>query len=147
MSNLIAIKLKALFLLTVFTANFYSICHCRDMAISRHTLSHRSQGHERKSCCQKEPPADKPCADDHHKPCNGKDGCCGTHAVKFSLLEKQTAEQVTLHPVFAAAFTHHFIIPLHIIFPAGNPEGKIDDEWRHRHSPPDFQALYQRFLI
>ncbi|HEX9511867.1 MAG TPA: hypothetical protein VF939_15355 [Puia sp.] len=135
-------------MLTVFTANFYSICHCRDMAITRPALSHRSQGHERKSCCQEDPRADNACADaDHHTPCNEKDGCCGTHAVKFSLLEKQTAEPITLHPVFAVAFTHHFVIAPPIIPSSRHIEGKIDNEWLHRHSPPDFQALYQRFLI
>jgi len=136
-------------MLTVFTANFYSICHCPHMAVTPHSLSHKS--HKQKESCCHEASGTAKISTDHpkpcDKPCNEKDGCTGTHAVKFSLLEKQTAEQVALHPLFAVAFTHHFIIPLEILPFSGNPEGNIDNEWRHKHSPPDLQALYQRFLI
>jgi hypothetical protein len=146
MPNFIVIKLKALFMLTVFTANFYSVCHCKDMVVSHPALSQVSHHHEEKDTCCDDEKTEKNCTD-HHKPCNEKDGCCGTHAVKFSLLEKQTAEQITLHPLFAVAFTQHFIIPLEIIPLSGNTEGKIEQEWLHKHSPPDLQSLYQRFLI
>jgi hypothetical protein len=148
MSNFIVIKLKALFMLTVFAANFYSVCHCRHMAISNSNpvAFDGIKGHEKDQDCDDDHCSDKSCAD-NHKPCNEKDGCCGTHAVKFSLLEKQTAEQITLHPLFTVAFTQHFIIPLEIIPLSGNTEGKIEQEWLHKHSPPDLQSLYQRFLI
>jgi len=148
MSNLIAIKLKALFMLTVFAANFYNICHCRHMVISNSNLPvfNGIKGHEETQDCDGDHCSDKTCTD-NHKPCNEKNGCCGTHAIKFSLLEKQVAEQITLHPLFAVAFTQHFIISIDIIPLSGNTEGRIEQEWLHKHSPPDLQSLYQRFLI
>jgi hypothetical protein len=68
------------------------------------------------------------------------------HAVKWSLLEKQTADPISFHPVFFAAFLHHFIIPIDITSSLPS-ECKIEDKWLHKHSPPDLQSLYQRFLI
>ena len=160
MPNLIPIQLKALFLLTVFTANFYSVCHCQNTALTRHTLSHANPRHpqhqHKMSCCADNSAPGKTCPDqsapaktgpDQSTPCNKKDGCCGTHAVKFSLLEKQAAAPISLHPLFAVALTHHFILPLDITLPSGPVEDRIDPQWQHKHSPPDLQSFYQRFLI
>ncbi|HTI92829.1 MAG TPA: hypothetical protein VL727_19665 [Puia sp.] len=149
MANFIAIKLKALFMLTVFAANFYSVCHCRHLAISNSNLPvafDGIKGHEKDQDCDHDHCSDKTCAD-NHKPCNEKDGCCGTHAIKFSQQEKQAAEQITLQPLFVAAFTRHFIMPLDILLLSCNREGGIEQEWLHKHSPPDLQSLYQRYLI
>jgi hypothetical protein len=143
MPNFVAIKLKSFFLLTIFIANFYSVCRCKHMAVSQ--LSHHEQKHHEKDECCDDEQIEKTCAG-HHKPCSEKDGCCGTHAIKFSLLEKQTAEPITFHPAFFAAFIHHFIIPTDIS-PSIPSEGKIEAKWLHKHSPPDLQSLYQRFLI
>lgn len=145
MPNFIVIKLKTLFLLTVFTANFYCVCHCKDMTVSHPAFSRVSHHHEEKETCCDNEQTEKNCTD-HHKPCGEKDGCCGTHAVKFSLLEKQTVDPITFHPVFFAAFIHHFIIPTNIL-PSRHSGGRIEDKWLHKHSPPDLQSLYQRFLI
>lgn len=149
MLKYIAIQLKALFMLTVFAANFYSICHCPSVAVNPHSPSHRSHL-QKGSCCSEayctgknSTGYSKPCKN----PCSENDGCCSTHAVKFSLLEKQTAGQIALHPLFAVAFTHHFIISPESLPSTAKPEGIIDNEWRYKHSPPDLQALYQRFLI
>ncbi len=151
MPNFIAIKLKALFLLTVFTANFYSVCHCKDMAPSRPALAQRASHHdgkhheEKDDCCRDDIQSPKDCSD-HHCPRDEKNGCCGTHAVKWSLLEKQAAYPISSYPVFFAAFTHHFIIPTDLTLSLPS-KGKIQDKWLHKHSPPDLQSLYQRFLI
>jgi hypothetical protein len=119
------------------------------MAVTSHSLSHSS--HQQKASCCHEASCTAKGRTDHpkpcEKPCSENDGCCGTHAVKFSLLEKQTAAQVALHPQFAVAFTHHYILPPEFLPSSGNSEGNVDNEWRHKHSPPDLQALYQRFLI
>ncbi len=146
MPHLLTIRFKAFFLLTLFTANFYSICHCRQLTVTRHALSHDSHKQKKSCCCYEAPHADKTCAN-QHKPCNEKDGCGATHAVKFSLLEKQAVGPITLHPLSAVAFTNHFITPLDIFPHSGNSEDHIGHEWQHKHSPPDLQSLYQRFLI
>lgn len=150
MPNFVAIKHKALFLLTVFAANFYSVCHCKDMAPSHpalaHVRHHEGKHHtEKDACCGDDLQPQKTCAGDDC-PCDENNGCCGMHAVKWSLLEKQTADPISLHPVFFAAFFGHFIIPTDST-PSLPSEGRIEDKWLHKHSPPDLQSLYQRFLI
>ncbi len=111
----------------------------------RTAQSHTTQTHKM-SCCDDHPATGKT-HDDQPTPCSGNDGCCGTHAVKFSLLDKQAAEPFSLHPVVAVAFVHHFIVPLNITLFTGPAQDRIDTQWWHKHSPPDLQSLYQRFLI
>lgn len=141
MRNLLAIKLKALFLLTVFAANLIAVCHCR------HTLSQGDQAAKQKAvCCSGVPKTDETCAAGH-KPCDEKDGCCGTHVLQFGLLEKQTADAITLRPLYAVALAHSFIFSLETLAASGHAELRIGEEWLHKHPPPDFQSLYQRYLI
>jgi len=144
MSNLLAIRLNSLFLLTIFAANLYGVCHCSNMDI-RIAQARATQTHKM-SCCDDHRATGKT-HDDKPTPCSGNDGCGGTHAVKFSLLDKQAAEPFSLHPIVAVAFVHHFIIsPDNAVF-TGPAQDRIDTQWRHKHSPPDLQSLYQRFLI
>ena len=144
MPHLLIIRLKALFLLTVFAANFCAICHCGEMVVTRHTLAHTNPTHKN-SCCQESCRSANSDATPH-KPCNEQGGCCGAHAIKFGLLEKQTVEPIHIDALFAVAITPYFIVSPEIPLP-GHVQGHIGYEWRHKHSPPDLQSLYQRFLI
>jgi hypothetical protein len=134
----IAVQIKAFFLLTVFAANFYNVCHCRHLAGKSKTYN-KTQSCEDGDCMAKH------CPD---IPTSGKekDGCCGEHLVKFALLEKQTSEPVSLHPSYPATPVHQFIIPL-ITYSPDLTRGRIRMDRQHKHPPPDFQVLYQRFLI
>jgi len=118
------IQYKALLLLAVFAANFFVVCHCSARAA------------EHSSCCSDSKKEEKaPCKD-------GKE-CGGMHAVKFNLLEKQAAKKVSAEPILIAAIIHLPKQPLQtlrstIFFPDRRP---------YKYPPPDYQSLYQCFLI
>ncbi len=148
MLNLLPIKLKALFILTVFAANFCAVCHCRHIAIMDVSYGASEQGKmhgEKADCC------DRHCTGTNcaaaQTPSNGKGGCSRTQAIKFSLLEKQTAQQINLHPLSSIALTHNFIYFIDSPLSSIKKGDKILNEWLNKQSPPNFQALYQRFLI
>ena len=63
------------------------------------------------------------------------------HAMKFNLLEKQTAHQVTPEPLFP--------LTLALLPPATEPITIVTvlSSTPFRHPPPDLQSLYQCFLI
>jgi hypothetical protein len=151
MLKLKIIQWKALSLLIIFTANFCVVCHCSASAAPV-ASSHRdscceSQSHQAgdHSCCQqhRHGAAKGPDQKASHRSCDDKGGCPATHALKFNLLEKQVAASVHPGPLFAALVTHLFFVP------ASTSLSTISREcpYLHKHSPPDLQALYQRFLI
>ncbi len=146
------IQWKALLLLIIFAANFSVVCHCSahamPMAPSRMSdccdkqLRHEDQH----SCCGDHQQAASKGPDQrasHHHPCDDKGGCPATHALKFNLLEKQVPVSFHPEPLFAALVTNHFIVPVSAALPSRSREC----QYLHKHSPPDLQALYQRFLI
>lgn len=127
--SLKAMQWKALILLTVFAANLYAVCHCHHRAMSKPVAI---------SCCAaKHTQSDDP-------DCPNKNGCQNDRSIKFSLLDKQTVEKISLNPVYIPAVvitapqTQLTTRPTPV---AGWPE------WKYKHAPPDWQSLYQRFLI
>ncbi|HVU55429.1 MAG TPA: hypothetical protein VHD83_10260 [Puia sp.] len=116
------IQYKALLLLTVFAANFFVVCHC-SARVAEHP-----------SCCSKK---------EAKSPCKEGNECGGMHAVKFNLLEKQAAKQVSPEPMLAAVIIHIPQRPLQIL----HSTSFLVAPRAYKHPPPDYQSLYQCFLI
>jgi len=95
------------------------VCHC---SARTKTPQH--------SCCEKK----TPCKDDN--------GCSGTHAVKFNLLEKQTADPVMI----AEPLVSITLFDWQLKAPDQQPQ-TIPEQSHPVHPPPDLQSLYQVFLI
>jgi hypothetical protein len=129
MLKLKIIQWKALSLLIIFTANFSVVCHCSASAAPIASC-------HRNSCCESHQKAS-------HRPCDDKGGCPATHALKFNLSEKQIPASVHPGPLFADLVIRPFFVPASIALPTTSREC----QYLHKHSPPDLQALYQRFLI
>jgi len=122
MSLFRTIQWKALIMLTVFAANFMVVCHC----------SARTMPAQHACCAHKQ--SKTPCKDDN--------GCSGTHAVKFNLLEKQAADQVTMGDLYLCTTLFDWQLK------APDQQQRTIPEQSHPiHPPPDLQALYQVFLI
>ena len=120
--KLSATQLKALVMLVAFTTSFTVFCHCATTAV--HATC----------CCEKKAP----------KHSDNRD-CQGMQAVKFNLLEKQTADHILASPAPVTA-----IITTNITLePAlpGTEKKKLPEQWSYKHSPPDRHSLYQCFLI
>ena len=128
------IQWKALLLLIIFAANFSVVCHC-----SAHAMPMAAS--RMSDCCDKQSRHEDQRAS--HHPCDDKGGCPATHALKFNLLEKQVPVSFHPEPLFATLVTNHFIVPVSAALPTRSREC----QYLHKHSPPDLQALYQRFLI
>ena len=126
MSLFRTIQWKALVMLTVFAANFMVVCHC-----SARAAAAASQH----SCCRRAEKARS------QQPCNDGNGCSGMHAVKFNLLEKQAAHQVTPEPLFPVILALQPPV-LEAISIIPGPQRPV-----YQHPPPDLQSLYQCFLI
>jgi hypothetical protein len=138
--NALAKKLKALLMLVVFTANFYTVCHCTPIVAASPTPAAAHQP----GCCMRHSfsaPAEK-------RPCNGKNDCCKTHSIKFNLLEKETAAAVTVHlaPVetfFAPNRSASFAT---MLFRESIQGPDLRQRYRYI-PPPNLLTLHQRFLI
>src|ERR1700748_475756 len=110
------IQYKALFLLVAFTANFFVVCHFSAMTPA---VSVQKQQHP--SCCGKEVAGGKCTACEKKNedgraghdanPCD-KGSCQHAQAVKFNLLEKQVADQVTQPPLYTIFINRDFILPV-----------------------------------
>jgi hypothetical protein len=130
MINLLVIRSKALLMLAVFAANFYTVCHCTPAAPPhRHTCC---EGRSRDETAK------------NNIPC--KDGCSHTHSIKFNLLEKQTSSPIGIYPPFAAVLPA-FIIPARSPLTVAALPPTLSKELRRRWIPPDRLAMYQYFLI
>jgi hypothetical protein len=131
MTGFKTIQGKALLLLITFISNFFVVCHCQ--AHEAATVTHRH------SCC-----CGSTAATAHH-PSHDDNDCPATHAVKFNLQEKQVASNFFAAAPMVAVIAEHFIIAVNGSFVMDEaPFRKI---YFYKHSPPDFQSLYQRFLI
>ncbi len=151
----------------VFAANFFVVCHCQasmkaQMAhAGMHAMSHHSGAH---SCCERmhrnaltdetvdagavgakrQATAKSGAADG--RPCDGN-GCTHRQAVRFQLLEKQVAEQVTQPAVFVSFVINPFILDSVAARSLIDGSRVRIDRWPGTYSPPDLLALYQSFLI
>jgi hypothetical protein len=133
MPSLSSIQWKALSLLLTFSISFTVFCHCAGMAAAAAvTPAAPSCCHH---VCQKKAPGQ---ADDH--------GCQGMQAVKFNLLEKQTADPI--HPAAAplTALVLWIEQPVSIAL-IQTEKRKLPQQWSYKHSPPNLLSLYQCFLI
>ncbi len=129
MPRLDSIQWKALLLLVIFSTSFTVFCHCAAMAASAPATP---------SCCHachKKAPKQ---ADDQ--------GCQGMQAVRFNLLEKQTAHQILPAPApFTGSLTRP-AMPVSITL-IQTEKRKLPQQWSYKHSPPNRLSLYQCFLI
>lgn len=131
MTGFKTIQGKALLLLTAFVSNFFVVCHCQ--AHEATAVTHRH------SCCcgAKAGAAQHSSHDDNN--------CPATHAVKFNLLEKQVASTYFAGAPMVAVVTGHYIVAVNGGF--AMDEAPFRKIYFYKHSPPDFQSFYQRFLI
>ncbi len=136
----IHIRLKALFLLLVFSANVSAVCHCN------HALGKGIVATKKESCC-----AEKK-INTHCK--NKKNGCkekgccsCEKKIVKFQQIEKQVSQKIALAAIAVTLISHHHSNSL----VAGNYQttnpSKFPKEKYWYYSPPDYCILYHRFRI
>ena len=129
MPGLSSIQWKALSLLLTFSISFTVFCHCAVAAVAPATPSccHHA--------CQKKAPGG---ADDH--------GCQGMQAVKFNLLEKQTADPIhpAATPLTALVLWSEQPVSIALI---QTERRKLPQQWSYKHSPPNRLSLYQCFLI
>jgi hypothetical protein len=116
-------------MLAVFAANFYTVCHCTPAA-SPH----------RHACCERQSRDETA---KNNIPC--KNGCSHTHSIKFNLLEKQTADPISIYPPFTAVLPA-FVIPARSLS-TFTPQPPAQKELRRRSIPPDRLAMFQYFLI
>jgi hypothetical protein len=141
MTGFKTIQGKALLLLITFVSNFFVVCHCQaheEFVMTHGTHEAPGVAHRHSCCCgSKAATAQHPSHDDND--------CPATHAVKFNLLEKQVPSTFFAAAPMVAAAAGHFVVAVN--------RGVVVDEapfWKiyfYKHSPPDFQSLYQRFLI
>lgn len=122
-------------MLVAFTVNYCVICHCAASAAPRgDRMGHCS------ACCEKqEGKVDR-------KGQAGHNDCQGMQAVKFNLLEKQVSSSITSgeQPVMLVSYGYTILAADRL---ALDKDRAIPDQWVYKHSPPDLQVLYQRFLI
>jgi hypothetical protein len=130
MTGIKAIQGKALLLLVTFISNFFVVCHCQ---------AHEAPAVMHHSCCCGEKAATA------HHPAHDDSDCPATHAVKFNLLEKQAASTLFAAAPMVAVLAEHFIVAVNGGF--AKDEAPFRKIYFYKHSPPDFQSLYQRFLI
>ena len=114
-----SLQWKALLLLSVFTANFTVFCHCATAS---------------PSCCEKKTNQKR---NDH--------GCQGMQAVKFNLLEKQTAASIHAGASPVIILAQAALAPAVPVFRVVPPS--LPSTWSSKHPPPDLLSLYQCFLI
>ena len=115
-------------MLVVFAANFFVVCHCVARTAAVKPVH---------SCCQQ---AKSSCGKD--SPCKDGKECNGMQAMKFNLKEKKASPSVTLSPVYVLINTFQ----RRMTSPAATP-APISRQRSSYHPPPDFQSLYQCFLI
>ena len=130
MTSFRTIQGKAFLLLITFVSNFFVVCHCQ--AHDAPAVAHRHS-----CCCGKAATAQHPSHEDND--------CPATHALKFNLLEKQVASTFFARAPMIAAVAGHLIVAVNDGF--ARDETPFRKIYFYKHSPPDFQSLYQRFLI
>jgi hypothetical protein len=134
MPRISSIQWKALLMLMSFTVSFTVFCHCACTAAAG-ALNTSSCGHHHSTCCKKRSPKQ-----------SDKGGCQGMQAVRFNLLEKQTAEPVHPAPTPLTALVLWNEQPATIALPQ-TEKRKLPQQWSYKHSPPNRLSLYQCFLI
>ncbi|HEV2479654.1 MAG TPA: hypothetical protein VGS79_08310 [Puia sp.] len=122
-----SIQWKALLMLMTFSVSFTVFCHCAAMAAVTAPAHCR---HCRKKASKQQ--------DDS--------GCRGMQAVKFHLLEKQTADPIHAAPAPLTALIAPAAYPGTIML-LPTEKRQRPQQWYYKHSPPDRLSLYQCFLI
>ena len=132
MTGFKTIQGKALLLLITFVSNFFVVCHCsaHEAATVRHPHS---------CCCGSKATAAQ------HPSSHEDNDCPAANAVKFNLLEKQVASTFFAAAPMVAVVAEHFIVEVN--GGLAMDEAPLRKIYFYKHSPPDFQSLYQRFLI
>lgn len=122
-------------MLVAFTVNFCVICHCAASAAPV-----MKGGHCHGCCGSDEKKGEK------KKGGEKNHGCQGMQAVKFNLLEKQVSSPISSgeQPVMLISFNYFILVPGRLVVDGNRA---VSDQWVYKHSPPDLQVLYQRFLI
>src|ERR1700761_5175476 len=128
MSKLSSIQWKALVMLVSFSVSFTLFCHCAAMA-SVAAAPHCIHCHKKTS-----------------KKTDAPEGCQGMQAVKFNLLEKQTADHIFPAPAPLTTFIALYGQPINTFLLAQNSTPR-QQSWSYKHSPPNILSLHQRFLI
>lgn len=114
-------------MLVSFSISFTIFCHCAAMAAVA-APAHCQH-------CHKKAPKQ-----------HDDSGCQGMQAVKFNLLEKQTADTIQAAPPPLVALIARAQFPWSLSLVSAEIR-KHPGQWSYKHSPPDRQSLYQRFLI
>jgi hypothetical protein len=127
MPKLSSIQWKALLMLVTFSISFTVFCHCAATAAMAAPVHCQH--------CHKKAPKQP-----------GDSGCQGMQAVKFNLLEKQTADVIHASPAPLTALIARTECPLSITLPSAERR-QLPEQWSYKHSPPDRLSLYQCFLI
>jgi hypothetical protein len=143
MPRLNAIQWKALFLLLTFSASFTIFCHCAcaAAAAAAHRAASADSESPRHSCCDKMPESPKQAKHQHsHRDCQGM------QAVRFNLLEKQTADPIHSAPAPFTGLIQWGEQPTITTLPQ-TEKRKLPQQWSYKHSPPNRLSLYQCFLI
>ena len=115
-------------MLVTFSVSFTLFCHCAAMAAS-------AAGRVRCAHC--------------HKPTHkqtDESGCQGMQAVRFNLLEKQTADPIHPAPAPLTALIAWSEYPTSTGV-VSTEKRHLPQRWLYKHSPPDRLSLYQCFLI
>ena len=141
MPRLSSIQWKALLLLVVFTTSFTVFCHCTGAAADPAMKTSRTSQNCHRSCCDKMPGSPKQIK--HRQEHND---CQGMQAVRFNLLEKQTADPIHPAPTPLIALVRWNEYPVTIALPQ-TEKRKLPQQWSYKHSPPNRLSLYQCFLI
>lgn len=114
-------------MLVTFSVSFTVFCHCAVLAAVAAPVS--CQHCHKKAAKQQDDP-----------------GCQGMRAVRFNLLEKQTADPIHAAPAPLTALIARIDYPLSILL-ASTERIKLPQQWSYKHSPPDRLSLYQCLLI
>lgn len=114
-------------MLVIFSVSFTVFCHCGAMAAVA-APAHCQHCHKKASKQQ------------------GGSDCQGMQAVKFNLLEKQTAAPIHAASAPLTALIARAEYPLSIPL-SPTEKRQLPQQWSDKHSPPDRLSLYQCFLI
>ena len=142
MTGFKTIQGKALLLLITFVSNFFVVCHCsahEEFLMAHGTHEAPAVAHPHSCCCGSKATTAQ------HPSSHEDNDCPAAHAVKFNLLEKQVASTFFAAAPMVAVVAEHFIVAVDDGF--AMEEAPFRKIYFYKHSPPDFQSLYQRFLI
>ena len=130
----IYIRLKALFLLIIFSANISAVCHCN------HNLSASCAGKDKKDCCGF-------FLKNQQNPCKEKSNCpCEKKIIKFYQLEKLASEKGLFTTAFIfIPYQYHYNTTAVTV--CSTKQVNCFKDKSDCFIPPDYCILYQVFTI